>query len=163
MYKQFTIKRFAFAAGAIAAAVMLPAASAHADVKAGILTCQVEGGASYVIGSTKKLSCVYTPDGAHVTDRYVGQIKKWGVDVGVTGKAAMAWVVLAPTAKLGHGALTGMYDGAAVNASVVVGGGANVLIGGSNKTISLQPVSLQGQTGLNAAVTVASLKLRSVK
>ena len=77
----------------------------------------------------------------------------------MTDRSALSWVVFAPSDKLGAGSLSGEFIGAAVDASVGIGAGANVLVGGSNRTVSLQPLSLQGQTGLNAAVTVASLEL----
>jgi hypothetical protein len=46
---------------------------------------------------------------------------------------------------------------------VVAGVGANVLIGGSNRTVTLQPVSFQGQSGLNVAAGVAGIDLRWVR
>lgn len=146
---------------ALAAGLCLPLAAeaAESTVKVGVLTCSVKGGAAYVIGSTKDLRCIFTQDNGR-KERYVGRIEKFGIDVGVTGQATLAWTVLAPTEKVGRGALSGTYAGVAADASVGVGGGANVLVGGSSKTISLQPVSLQAQTGLNAALTVASLQLK---
>lgn len=150
-----------FAAAMLGAAV---AGGAQADtVKAGVLTCKVEGGAGFVFGSSKDMHCVYSPDGGAKVERYEGQIAKYGIDIGVTGPATLTWWVLAPTSKLGKGALSGTYSGAAADVSVGVGGGANVLVGGSNRTISLQPLSLQGQTGLNAAVAVASMELRRTR
>lgn len=133
---------------------------ARADsVKAGVLSCNVEGGAGFIFGSSKELHCVFTADGSHKVERYAGQINKFGIDIGITGRATLTWWVYAPTSKLGRGALAGNYSGAAADVSVGVGGGANVLVGGSKNTVSLQPLSLQGQTGLNAAVAVASIDL----
>jgi hypothetical protein len=43
---------------------------------------------------------------------------------------------------------------------VIVGLGANVLVGGFKKGINLQPLSVQAQTGLNVAAGVSSLHLR---
>jgi hypothetical protein len=167
MFKNIATKTFAISAFAVAAAfsmaVTAPAAKAEDSVKVGVLNCQVDGGTGFVFGSTKKLRCVYSPSGVKRGDRYTGQINKYGVDLGVTGNAVMTWAVFAPTSKVGRGALAGEYVGPAANASVGIGAGANVLIGGSNKTVSLQPLSLQGQTGLNAAVTIASLQLHAVK
>jgi hypothetical protein len=167
MLKNITIKTFAVSAFALGAMVAMSAVSAPAKaadtVKAGVLSCNVDGGTSFVFGSSKKLHCVFSPSGVRRADRYTGQIDKFGVDIGITGKAVLEWIVFAPTSKVGRGALAGGYGGAAANASVGIGAGANVLFGGSNSTVSLQPVSLQGQTGLNAAATVASLQLRSVR
>jgi hypothetical protein len=38
-----------------------------------------------------------------------------------------------------------------------------VLVGGSDRTVALQPVSVTGQTGLNLAVGVAELILRPAR
>jgi hypothetical protein len=149
---------------AAALSMLLLAAPADAQsangVQAGVLTCQVHGGAGFVFGSSKDLRCRFeASDGK--AERYVGNIAKYGIDIGVTGNAMMTWAVLAPTTKLNEGALSGNYGGASAEATVGVGGGANVLIGGSNKTISLQPLSLQGQTGINAALAISSLELKA--
>lgn len=128
------------------------------SVRVGVLTCKVSGGTGFIFGSSKSLSCAFeAPNGE--TERYVGQIRKFGIDIGVTGPATMAWAVLAPTANLGEGALAGNYVGASAEASAGVGAGANLLIGGSQDTISLQPLSVQGQTGVNAALAIADLVL----
>lgn len=129
-------------------------------VRAGILTCQVSGGAGFIIGSSKDLRCSFD-GGKGRRDRYVGFIDKFGLDIGVTGPATMTWAVIAPTNRMGRGALAGNYVGASAEATVGVGGGANVLVGGSNDTISLQPLSVQGQTGVNAALAISGLVLRS--
>jgi hypothetical protein len=63
---------------------------------------------------------------------------------------------------LSDGALAGTYLGASAEATAGVGAGANLLIGGSDDTISLQPLSVQGQTGLNAALGVSELILNGV-
>jgi hypothetical protein len=162
----FKFAKFAVPAIALAAALSMtagaPAANAADTVKAGVLTCKVGGGTGFVFGSSKKLRCVF--DGVPgKSDRYVGVIQKFGVDLGVTQGGVLAWVVFAPSNKLGRGALAGEYAGASAEATVVVGAGANALIGGSNRTVSLQPLSLQGQTGVNVAAAVASIQLRPVR
>lgn len=135
-------------------------AKPESSIRAGVLTCSVEGGASFVFGSTKDMRCVFDDDGRK--ERYIGRIDKFGVDIGITGKSVLVWTVLAPTDNLSAGALSGEYVGLSADASVGVGGGAKLLVGGSNDTISLQPLSAQAQTGLNAALAVASLKLQIV-
>ena len=127
-------------------------------VRVGVLTCSVEGGPGFVFGSSKELRCHFkSSDGRD--ERYVGAINKFGIDIGVTGPAIMTWAVLAPTDELGRGALSGNYVGASAGASVGVGAGANVLVGGNDDTVSLQPLSVQGQSGLNAALAVSELVL----
>lgn len=149
------------AAIAIASAVGLaatPALPQGTSVKTGLLKCLVSGGAGFIIGSTKELECKYEGlDGSRET--YRGEITKYGVDVGVTGKGVMYWTVLAPTAKLGQRALAGTYGGVTAGAAVGVGAGANALLGGSNKTVTLQPLSGQIEQGINLAVGIAELQL----
>ena len=74
----------------------------------------------------------------------------------------MVWAVYAATSG-GPAALAGTYAGASAEASVGAGLGANVLVGGSNRTIALQPLSVQGQTGVNLAVGVTGLTLNAVR
>jgi hypothetical protein len=138
-----------------------PALAASNGVKIGMLTCNVAGGVGMIIGSSKGVDCVFEGTVGQ-RERYTGSIGKLGLDVGVTGKAVMAWAVFAP-GKLKSGALAGRYAGASAEATVAVGLGANVLIGGSDKSIALQPVSVQAQTGLNLAAGVASLRLKKAK
>jgi hypothetical protein len=127
-------------------------------VRVGVLTCQVAGGAGFVFGSSKDLRCHFE-SASGKGERYVGAINKYGIDVGVTGPAVLTWAVLAPTTNVRHGALAGTYVGASAEATAGVGAGAHVLVGGSDKTISLQPLSVQGQTGVNAALAVSELVL----
>ncbi len=135
-------------------------AMAKSGVKVGLLTCNVEGGIGYIIGSSKAIDCVYQPAGGGRVENYTGRIGKLGVDIGVTGNTTIAWAVFAP-GKIKSGALEGSYGGASAEATVIGGLGANVLIGGFRKSINLQPVSIQAQTGLNVAAGIASLHLDS--
>ena len=145
--------------GLLSLAVMASAADAKSGVKIGVLSCEVEGGVGFIIGSSKGVDCVYEPASGARPEHYSGSIGKLGVDIGVTDLAVLGWAVFAP-GKVGKGALKGSYTGASAEATVVVGLGANVLVGGFKKGINLQPISVQGQTGLNIAAGVASLKLR---
>ncbi len=155
-----TLIRTATIAGMASVIATISPASAHDTVAVGQLTCGIKGGVSFIIGSTRELRCIFRVRPDSEGELYEGIIKKFGLDIGVTNNAMMAWVVLAPTdVPVMQGALMGKYVGVAADASVGVGGGANVLIGGSNDTISLQPLSIQGQTGLNAALTVAEVEL----
>jgi hypothetical protein len=112
----------------------------------------------FVFGSSKDLDCLFVrPDG--VGERYVGTINKYGVDLGFTKEAQIVWLVFAPGA-VAKGALAGDYGGATASATVGAGVGANVLLGGSNKQITLQPVSVEGSAGLNVAAGVAAVTLK---
>src|SRR5580693_8175014 len=91
--------------------------------------------------------CIVAPSPGR-RERYTGTIDKFGVDMGYTAAAVIVWGVIAPTANLGPGSLAGNYAGASAGAAVGAGLGANALIGGSNQQIALQPLSIEGQTGL---------------
>jgi hypothetical protein len=127
-------------------------------VKAGALTCNVAGGFGFIFGSSKAVNCTFSPNGGP-PQHYVGAINKFGVDIGYVQSAVMIWAVLAPTTNPGPGSLAGTYVGATASATVGVGVGANVLVGGSGNSISLQPLSIEGNTGLNVAGGVAELNL----
>lgn len=139
-------------------AALTPAHAAPPGVKVGMLTCHVEPGWSYVVGSTRPLNCDYAPTRGR-PERYSGQIKKVGVDIGYVSGATMVWAVIAPTSSIGKDALEGDYVGASAGASVGVGAGVNALIGGFDKSITLQPVSIEGNTGLNLAASVTAINL----
>jgi hypothetical protein len=131
---------------------------AKSGVRVGALNCVVEGGVGLILGSKKSMICTFKPANGG-SEKYKGSITRIGVDIGVTGKAYMTWAVFAP-GKLKAGSLAGDYGGAGAEATIGVGLGANVLVGGFKKSVALQPLSVQGQTGLNIAAGVAGLKLR---
>ncbi len=147
------------AAFAAMAAMASGEARAQARVEVGVLTCTVRGGSGFIIGSTKELRCRFNRPGRD--EFYHGSISKFGIDIGSTKQSAIAWAVLAPTAKLPPGSLSGNYGGVSAEATVGLGVGANALIGGSKKNIILQPLSVQAQQGLNIAAGVAALQLRA--
>jgi hypothetical protein len=136
-----------------------PPAQAAVGVRAGVLTCNVASGAGFIFGSDHAVSCTFSGTGGRV-EHYTGDISKFGVDIGYTKGGVLMWAVLAPTDNPPPHALTGDYGGVTAGASVGVGGNANVLIGGSNHEISLQPLSVEGEKGLNVAAGIAEIKLR---
>jgi len=153
-----TIIRSLLAATAALAALALPG-TAQAQTRVGVLECRVGAGVGMIITSSKALSCRFRPArGGGVRDRYVGTVRRFGLDIGATRAGAIVWAVFAPSS-LGRGALAGTYVGASAEATVGAGLGANVLVGGSNRTISLQPLSVQAQTGLNIAAGVGEIDL----
>ena len=130
-----------------------------------MLDCAVEGGSGFIVGSTKDLTCTFTPaNNTMPAEAYVGVVKKFGLDIGATKQSTMQWLVFAPTAEAyALGALAGDYAGVGAEATVVVGGGANLLVGGSQDTFTLQPLSVQTQTGLNVAAGITSFQLRAAR
>lgn len=135
---------------------------AQAKVAIGTLTCVGGEGIGLVVGSRKAYQCQFTATGARRVETYAATVTKIGVDLGVTGQTTMIWTVLAASQPRRVGALAGIYAGAAADAAVGVGGGGKILVGGSDKSIILQPLSVQGQVGLNLAIGVAGMKLRSI-
>lgn len=154
------MKKSIVAIAALALGV-LAAAPAEARVRAGMLTCTVAPGVSYLIGSQKAVSCVFRSVRGY-RERYSGRITRVGLDVGFTSGGKIAWAVYA-AAQRGRGALAGGYGGASAEATVAGGLGANVLVGGFRRSISLQPVSVGAQTGLDLAVGVSGLQLELVR
>ncbi len=150
----------AAALGGAAGLVPSDGQAGDANVKVGSLTCDVSGGIGLILGSSKAVRCTYTRASDGRNETYTGSIKKFGLDIGVTGEQVMAWGVFAPST-VDDGALAGEYGGATAEATAGAGVGANVLIGGFNNTITLQPVSLTAQTGLNVAAGVANLSLKA--
>jgi hypothetical protein len=161
MHRRFS----ALAALAVAAAVALPApsiAQGRERSKAGTLACDISAGIGLIITSKKELTCMFTPSQPGPREVYTGSITKFGLDLGATAGGEMVWAVYAPTNRK-FGALAGHYGGASAEATVGAGVGANVLVGGSNHTVTLQPVSVQGQAGLNVAAGVAEIDLRPAR
>jgi len=148
--------------GLVGLVVAAPAGAAEAGIKTGFLTCNVESGFGFIFGSSRDVNCTYSP-AAGAGERYKGKISKFGVDIGYSKAAVMVWGVLAPTADFKPGALAGQYAGVTAGAAVGLGVGANVLVGGFNKSFTLQPVSIEGSTGLNVAAGVAALTLESAR
>jgi hypothetical protein len=142
----------------LASAIGGAQAQTQSGIKAGALTCDVSSGWGVIFGSTRDVNCSYQPIKGDV-EHYTGRISKYGVDIGYTHGGVIIWAVLAPTTDLAPGALAGHYLGATAGASMGIGAGVHALIGGSKKSIALQPVSIEGNTGLNVAAGVADLTL----
>ena len=146
------------------AALVTPLASANAlpPVRAGILECQGGQNVGFVVGSATSLECVFQSEGRR-PEPYIATVHRFGLDLGVTDQTRLSWAVNAPTGRVGRGDLAGNYGGVGANASVGVGGGGNFLVGGPQNSYALQPISVQGQTGLNVAAGVANIELEPVR
>src|SRR5258707_10104830 len=145
-------------------ALIAPIASANAlpPVRAGILQCQGGQNVGFVVGSVTSLECVFQSEGRR-PEPYVATVRRVGLDLGVTEQTQFSWAVNAPTDRLGRGELAGSYGGVGANLTIGVGGGGNFLVGGPANSYALQPISLQGQTGLNVAAGIAGLELQPVE
>ena len=137
------------------------AQAATANVKVGVIRCDVAGGLSFVFGSTRELECVYSPIGDNPSERYTGEIDKYGVDIGYVASGVIIWAVFAPTHSVSQGALSGTYVGVSADVAAGAGLGANVLIGGG-ESVALQPLSVTGSQGINIAVGLSQVQLKAV-
>lgn len=150
-------------AAIIAAALAGQAHAQDQGIELGTLDCAIGGGTGFIFGSTKDLSCTFTPaDKSFAPEAYFGVVNKYGLDIGTTKQTVMQWLVLTPLKNIyAPGALAGDYVGASAEVRAAVGAGANLLVGGSSQAFTLQPLSLQTQTGMNIAIGVSQFQLRS--
>lgn len=159
--------RIANAATAVAFAAVVfggvpTVAQAQTGAPAGRLTCNVEGGIGLVVTSHRPMECRFSPRRGPV-QRYTGIVRSFGLDVGTIRRSTMSWRVYGPYARAPLGALAGTYAGAAAGASLGAGGSGNLLVGGVNNEVTLQPLSLQSRRGYNVAVGVTGFELSLVQ
>ncbi|KQV83664.1 DUF992 domain-containing protein [Rhizobium sp. Root1220] len=148
-----------------AAAISVAAANvsnAAEHVEVGTLDCDVAAGVGVIIGTQQEARCTFTPSASGHVERYTARINEFGIDIGEVKATKLAWLVYAPTSR-DKAALSGTYSGVTADVAVGIGLGANVLIGGLNGTISLQPISVKAEEGVNIAVGVTSLTLQASK
>lgn len=137
-----------------------PAQQQGGSVSVGTLRCDVAGSPGFIFGSTRQVDCQFAGAGGR-REHYKGEISRYGVDLGFTTGAVMIWGVLAPTSDVAPGVLAGTFAGVSAGVTAGVGVGANVLVGGSNRAIQLQPLSIEGNRGLNIALGVAEMTLQA--
>ena len=147
------------AAIALALIAATSPAAAQSRVEVGVLECRGVS-TSFVLGSVTEMSCIFRHAGGG-SEPYGATIRRVGLDIGINTETAVAWAVWAPTRQVGPGDLRGNYAGVGASAAAGVGLGANALVGGSNNTIALQPLSVQAQVGLSIAAGIAGLELRA--
>ena len=155
--------RLSSLSGMAVAALVASFTSADAlPVRAGILQCQGGQNVGFVVGSVTSLECVFQSEGRR-PEPYIATVRRYGLDLGITEQTRLSWAVNAPSTRVGRGDLAGNYGGLGANASVGVGFGGNFLVGGPANSYALQPISVQGQTGLNVAAGVADIELQPVR
>ncbi|WP_299473016.1 DUF992 domain-containing protein [uncultured Roseibium sp.] len=156
-----------FLSAALAAATLSMILPAHASenspkVEIGTLNCLVEGEHSFIVGSTAKLGCSFKPADGGAIEYYSGEVRDYGLDIGKTQEATLVWGVLAPSANRKPGLLAGTYGGLTAGASLGAGIKANALLGGFDRSIALNPFSLESQTGTNLTLGVSKLTLEAI-
>ena len=152
------IRLFAtISASALLCSAALPA---HADMfRVGRLLCFSTPRVGLVLGSTQSLRCVFHAVNPSRQYIYEGRIRRVGLDIGVTTSGTLSWAVFAKKSRIGPGTLRGSYVGASGNVALGPGFGANVLIGGSRRTVMLQPLSVERTIGVNLAAGITNLTL----
>ncbi len=141
------------------------AAQAGATITAGTLRCDVDGGIGFVFGSSRDLECSFIPAGSKTMEKYSGTIDNYGVDIGYTAHSVILWGVVSANKELSSGELAGTYNGISADATLGLGAGVKVLaLGGDEKgktpKVALQPLSVQGNKGLNVAAGISRLTLQ---
>jgi len=149
------------AAAALTALIASPAA-AQSSIKVGTLTCDVSAGVGMIISQKQTMTCVFDPANGGPPDKYIGRIDQFGLALGAVNQGTLVWGVIAPASGVPRGALAGTYGGVGAQATAGAGLGANVLVGGTGRSFSLQPLSIQGQTGVNVAAGVTTVTLMHV-
>ena len=139
-----------------------PAHAQGSSIRQGVLTCRTSPSLGLILGSTQRLACQFKADSG-LTQNYVGRMNRIGLDIGITAGGVMVWAVLGSSSAIRPGVLTGRFVGASGDISLGVGAGANILVGGTARSVSLQPLSLEGQVGVNLALGVAGLTLTPVR
>jgi len=154
--------RLLLATLALAAMLSLPAAAQAPQswTQVGSLSCKIDPNIGFIIVGHQPMECLFTPNTQTPPQAYDGAINTVGLNVGISAGGVLGWAVFAPTTGVPAGALAGDYVGVSGDIGIGVGAGANVLLGGSGRTIALQPLSLQGSVALNVVLGVSSLKLR---
>lgn len=150
-----------FASAVVAMIATIPASAQGHSIRQGVLTCRTSASVGLIVGSRQRLRCQFRSQSGR-TQNYTGTIGRLGLDLGVTAGGVMTWVVLASTPNIPTRALAGEFVGASGDISVGLGVGANVLVGGTRKSVSLQPLSVEGQVGVNLALGVARMRLTPV-
>lgn len=158
--------RIALALAAVTVASISPASAQTQPppgTNVGALTCRMGPSIGLIFGSRQKMACRFVPNGSYPPEVYVGVMNTIGLDVGITAGGVMAWGVFAPNTGPMRGKLAGTYVGASGAIGVGVGIGANLLFGGTGRSIALQPLSVEGSVGINLSLGVSGLTLASAQ
>ena len=134
-------------------------AGAQVSSQVGFLTCDLSAGIGLVFVERQTMTCTFRPNGGGPVDQYTGNIVDYGIEIGAVERGHLAWAVVATTQGVPKGALAGTYAGVSASAAVGPGVGANILIGGTGRAFSLQPISVEGEIGANLSAGVRTLSL----
>jgi len=159
--KSENFTKVGLSSGLALAFILAAAQPAFAKVQVGSLACTAGASGGVIVLTEQELKCVFEPANGEPQD-YVGEVRKFGLDIGVTGGTQMQWLVFAETADWDPSTLGGTYVGVSADAALGIGGGVNVLLGGTDGSVVLQPVSVQEEVGLEVALGITDLQLTRV-
>ena len=137
-----------------------PSVEAQTSVEIGTLNCRLAPTVGAFLGSRRRMTCEFFSNSQQRLEQYSGTVTRFGVDVGAVGSGILSWRVLARTNIARRGTIAGNYFGVSADASMGLGAGAKVLLGGSRRSTMLQPVAWVGNIGINLALGITGLTLR---
>ena len=150
------IRRLAPLAGA--ALALSFGGPAWSNTQIGMLKCDTSIGIGEILVRKQTMTCTFThTDGE--TENYAGTVHQYGVEIGMVKEGHLAWAVFAASAAPGAGLLAGKYGGVDASVAAGIGLGADVLVGGTGKAFSLQPLAVEGEPGIGIAAGVEQIEL----
>ncbi len=147
---------FAALTGATFLLLAAPAWSVSAQV--GVLKCDTSIGIGEIFTRKQSMTCVFTRNDGMI-ENYTGTIHQYGLEVGEIKEGHLVWAVLSGSTSSQNGLLSGKYAGAEADIAAGFGGGADLLVGGTQHAFALQPLAVEGETGINVAAGVEQIEL----
>ena len=140
------------------ACAALPAA-AEPGVNVGGLTCDTSAAIATIVMQRQDIRCVFAPADGGPLQFYKGHFDAYGLAIGMVFRGKLAWGVFAPAPEMARYGVAGSYSGLSAQASFGGGGGLNLLVGDTNSTLTLQPLSAEGHVGANVVGGIARMTL----
>jgi hypothetical protein len=157
------LKHLAFAVATSASIIVFAGhVSAANSVNLGMLVCDMSKGIGFVLVEKQKMTCEFRPISGP-TEQYTGKITDFGIELGEIKEGHLIWGVFAAALlDMQPGALAGNYLGVDADAALGLGVGANAIVGGTGKGFILQPLSVEGEIGVNIAAGIRTVSLEAV-
>ena len=143
------------AAAALALSFSNPAWS---NTQLGMLKCDTSIGIGEILVRKQTMTCTFTHSNGQV-ENYTGKVHQYGVEIGMVEEGHLAWAVFAASPATGTGLLAGKYGGVDASVAAGIGLGVDVLVGGTGKAFSLQPLAVDGEPGIGIAAGVEQVEL----
>jgi Protein of unknown function (DUF992) len=141
-------------------AQQLNTTNANSRIYIGSLTCNIEGGTGYILGSSKSMDCVFLGKDGISTAQYSGTINKVGVDIGYTKAVHTIWRVYSLGSERAATSLSGTYVGEQGTAAAGSQAGGNWLYGGPNAEIGMIASGIVQDAGYNLAMGIGAMSIK---